>query len=56
MLAGLVRSPSRLAPNHNPDGAQRRAQVVLAAMAEMDFITGETAKLAMLQPAQAVDT
>jgi penicillin-binding protein 1A len=56
MLAGLVRSPSRLAPNHNPDGAQRRAQVVLAAMAEMDFITGETAKLAMLRPAQAVET
>ena len=25
MLAGLVQSPSRLAPNHNPDGAERRA-------------------------------
>src|SRR6202007_2675731 len=30
MLAGLVQSPSRLAPNHNPDGAQRRATVVIA--------------------------
>ncbi len=34
MLAGLVKSPSRLAPTRNPDGAQRRAQAVLAAMAE----------------------
>ena len=25
MLAGLVQSPSRLAPSHNPDGAERRA-------------------------------
>ena len=33
MLAGLVKSPSRLAPNRNPDGAERRAQIVLAAMA-----------------------
>jgi penicillin-binding protein 1A len=54
MLAGLVRSPSRLAPSHNPDGAARRAQIVLAAMAEMDFVTDETAKAAMLKPAQAV--
>ena len=28
MLAGLVKSPSRLAPNHNPDGAVRRAALV----------------------------
>ena len=26
MLAGLVQSPSRLAPSHNPDGAERRAR------------------------------
>jgi penicillin-binding protein 1A len=54
MLAGLVRSPSRLAPSHNPDGAQRRAQIVLGAMAEMNFISDETAKAAMLKPAHAV--
>src|ERR1041385_6408665 len=30
-LAGLVRSPSRLAPSRNPDGAEKRAQVVIAA-------------------------
>ncbi|MFL6816689.1 MAG: transglycosylase domain-containing protein [Bradyrhizobium sp.] len=39
MLAGLVKSPSRLAPNRNPEGAEKRAQVVLAAMAEAKFIT-----------------
>ena len=35
MLAGLVKSPSRLAPTRNPDGAEKRAQIVLAAMADM---------------------
>ena len=54
MLAGLVRSPSRLAPSHNPDGAQRRAQIVLAAMVEMKFVTDDVAKIAMIRPAQAI--
>ena len=39
MLAGLVKSPSRLAPNRNPEGAEKRAQTVLAAMADARFIT-----------------
>src|ERR1700682_3221480 len=39
MLAGLVKSPSRLAPNRNPEGAEKRAQTVLTAMAEAKFIT-----------------
>ncbi|MET0445030.1 MAG: PBP1A family penicillin-binding protein [Tardiphaga sp.] len=39
MLAGLVKSPSRLAPNRNPEGAEARAKVVLAAMADAEFIT-----------------
>ena len=38
MLAGLVQSPSRLAPSHNLDGAQRRAAVVIADMAEQKMI------------------
>ncbi len=45
MLAGLVQSPSRLAPSHNPDGAERRAAIVVADMAEQKMITpdaGET--------------
>jgi penicillin-binding protein 1A len=54
MLAGLVKSPSKLAPTRNPDGAERRAQLVLTAMAEADFITETMAKAAMAQPAHAV--
>jgi penicillin-binding protein 1A len=54
MLAGLVKSPSRLAPSRNPDGAERRAQMVLAAMADADFITETMAKSAMALPAHAV--
>jgi len=54
MLAGLVRSPSRLAPNRNPNGAERRAKVVLAAMSEQGHITETMAKFAMAQPARAV--
>ena len=54
MLAGLVRSPSRLAPSRNPDGAERRAQLVLAAMVEMKFITNGMAKVALMHPAHAL--
>src|SRR4029077_13219145 len=39
-----VKSPSRLAPNRNPEGAQARAQTVLAAMAEGKIITAAQAK------------
>jgi len=54
MLAGLVKSPTRLAPSRNPGGAERRAQLVLAAMAEANFITDTMAKTAMAAPAHAV--
>ena len=54
MLAGLVRSPSRLAPTRNPNGAERRAQVVLSAMADAGFITDKTAAMAIAQPAHAL--
>jgi len=53
MLAGLVQSPSRLAPSHNPDGAERRAALVIAAMAEQTMISSDTAKLALAHPARA---
>src|SRR3954468_6949219 len=53
-LAGLVRSPSRLAPTRNPDGAEKRAQIVLAAMVDMKFITDDMAKVALIQPAHAI--
>ena len=54
MLAGLVKSPSRLAPNRNPEGAEARAKTVLAAMAEAKFITDAQAQAASAHPAQSV--
>ena len=54
MLAGLVKSPSRLAPNRNPEGAERRAQTVLSAMADAGFITEAQAKATIGNPAYAV--
>ncbi len=53
MLAGLVQSPSRLAPTRNPDGAERRAQLVIAAMAQQNMISAAAAKLALIAPARA---
>jgi penicillin-binding protein 1A len=53
MLAGLVQSPSRLAPTRNPDGAERRAQMVVAAMRELKMISPEQARLALAHPARA---
>lgn len=43
IIAGLLQSPSRFSPQRNPDLAQRRAALVLAAMAEEGFITAEQA-------------
>ncbi|MBR0871439.1 penicillin-binding protein 1A [Bradyrhizobium tropiciagri] len=54
MLAGLVKSPSRLAPNRNPEGAEQRARVVLAAMADAGFITEAQAKSSIGQASIAV--
>ncbi len=55
MLAGLVQAPSRLAPNRNPEAAERRAQLVIAAMVEQGFITDQAAKGAIGRPAEAVE-
>lgn len=38
MLAGVVQAPSRLAPTKNPKLAAKRARMVLAAMADAEFI------------------
>jgi penicillin-binding protein 1A len=54
LLAGLVKSPSRLAPTRNFDGAERRAQIVLAAMADAGFVTDDAAKVAMMAPPKIV--
>jgi penicillin-binding protein 1A len=54
MLAGLVKSPSRLAPNRNPEGAEKRAQIVLAAMADAKFITDAQAQTSIAHPPVSV--
>ena len=54
MLAGLVQAPSRLAPNHNPDGAKRRAAIVIADMTELKMIGGAASRQALAHPARAV--
>jgi penicillin-binding protein 1A len=50
MLAGVVNAPSRLAPSAHLDAARDRAQLVLAAMHEVGFLTD--AQLAAVQPAR----
>jgi len=50
LLAGLVKSPTRLAPTRNYRGAEQRAKVVLAAMAELGFITPSSEKQALAHP------
>ena len=54
MLAGLVKSPSRLAPNRNPEGAEQRAKTVLAAMADARFITDAQAQASIGHPSYNV--
>ncbi len=54
MLAGLVKSPSRLAPNRNPEGAEQRAQIVLTAMADAKFITDAQAQASIGHPSYNV--
>ncbi|MCB8819353.1 transglycosylase domain-containing protein [Microvirga rosea] len=54
VLAGLVQAPSRLAPNRNPAAAQARAELVIAAMNDLGFITPGMTKTALGAPAQPV--
>ena len=54
MLAGLVKSPSRLAPNRNPEGAEQRAKTVLTAMADAKFITEAQAQASIGHPSYNV--
>ena len=53
ILGGLVQSPSRLAPNRNPDAARARATLVLSAMQREGFITDAQTKEALAHPADA---
>jgi penicillin-binding protein 1A len=54
LLAGVVKSPSRLAPTRNFDGAEKRARAVLAAMAELKFISHSTERNALARPPRIV--
>jgi penicillin-binding protein 1A len=54
LLAGLVKSPSRLAPTRNFDAAERRAQIVLTAMMDLRFITPASEKVALAHPPHVV--
>jgi penicillin-binding protein 1A len=53
MLAGLLPAPSYYAPNKNPERAKERAGLVLAAMRNEGFITGEQEIAARDRPAEA---
>jgi penicillin-binding protein 1A len=52
VLAGLMKAPSKLAPDRNPEGATERAAQVVAAMAQEGFVTDNAAKAALAHPAQ----
>lgn len=54
LLAGLVKSPSRLAPTRNFDAAEQRAKIVLAAMAELGFINNANERMALAKPPRIV--
>ena len=54
LLAGLVKSPSRLAPTRNFNGAEKRAKVVLATMAELKFISVAAEHTALSRPPRIV--
>ncbi len=54
VLAGLMKAPTKLAPNRNPSGATERAGQVIAAMTQEGFVTEASAKVALAQPAMAV--
>jgi penicillin-binding protein 1A len=54
LLAGLMKSPTRLAPNRNLAGANERAAEVITAMAEQGHITEAMAKSALTNPAQVI--
>jgi penicillin-binding protein 1A len=54
MLAGLMKAPTKLAPNRNPDAATERASQVVTAMAQEGFVTEKMAQIALANPAHAV--
>ncbi|VAW22449.1 Multimodular transpeptidase-transglycosylase [hydrothermal vent metagenome] len=56
ILAGLLKAPSRLSPDKNPEAAAKRARVVLTAMAEEGYISQAEAKAAAIDPNKRIRT
>ncbi|WP_131194547.1 transglycosylase domain-containing protein [Lichenihabitans psoromatis] len=54
VLAGLMKAPTKLAPNRNPAGATDRAAQVLSAMMEEGMVSDAAGKAALANPAKAV--
>ena len=54
MLAGLMKAPTKLAPNRNIEAATDRAAQVIAAMRDEHYITDSQAQLALAEPARVV--
>ncbi len=52
MLAGLIRSPTQLAPTRNPGAARRRADTVLKAMVAAGYLDNARAAAARAHPAK----
>ncbi|MEM7299855.1 MAG: PBP1A family penicillin-binding protein [Pseudomonadota bacterium] len=50
-LAGVLKAPSRLSPARNPEKAEERAQIVLAAMRREGFISDREVAKALSTPA-----
>ncbi len=50
MLAGLVKSPSRLAPTRNYKAAEKRSRLVLADMAQLGYISKASERGALANP------
>jgi penicillin-binding protein 1A len=54
LLAGLLKAPSRLSPARDPKAAERRSQLVLAAMRDEGKISAKELTTAMSAPASRV--
>jgi len=54
LLAGLMKAPTKLAPNRNPAGARERAAKVVAAMVEEGFVSEDMGRLALADPTKVV--
>ncbi|HVM00173.1 MAG TPA: transglycosylase domain-containing protein, partial [Egibacteraceae bacterium] len=54
LLAGIIRSPGALDPRSNPEGAQRRRDIVLQAMADEGYLDAAEARRLRTAPVEVV--